>query len=257
MSISFNLLTYLHVSAGFFSLIIFWIPIWSKKGSPLHIRSGRLYLNIMYVVSITAFCLSILLMIDPIAAKFPTANFTAQRAIQVSSEMRRSSLFLLAISILVLVNIRHGILSLKAKRQHNLMRAPSHLLLNTGLLIAGISLIVAASGGSKILFYIFAGLCIATSVGNLRYCLKPKVANKEWLIAHLSSMIGAGIASYTAFFVFGGNRFMVQLFDGQMMMIPWVAPGVIGGSIISYLSYRYRKQFQSKRKSVRIKQAST
>jgi hypothetical protein len=252
MSTTYTFLIFLHVSAGFFSLILFWIPIWSKKGSPLHIRSGRWYLDIMYVVSISAFCLSILLMIDPIAAKFSTANFSALRAIEVSAETRRSSLFLLAISILVLVNIRHGVLSLKAKRQHSLMRAPSHLLLNTCLLIAGISLIIAGNGGSRILFYIFAGLCITTSVGNLRYCLKSQVANKEWLIAHLSSMIGAGIASYTAFFVFGGNRFMAQIFDGQLMMIPWVAPGVIGGCIIGYLSYQYRKQFQAQTNSARI-----
>jgi hypothetical protein len=256
MSTCYNLLVFVHVSAGFFSLVLFWVPIWSKKGSPLHIRSGRWYLNIMYLVSISAFCLSILLMIDPIAAKFSTVDFSSQRAIEVSAEVRRSSLFLLAISILVLVNIRHGVLSLKAKRQHSLMRAPSHLLLNTCLLIAGISLIIAASGGSRILFIIFSGLCIATSVGNLRYCLKSEVANKEWLIAHLSSMIGAGIASYTAFFVFGGNRFMVQIFDGQTMMIPWVAPGVIGGSIISYLSYRYRKQFQARTNSAPVKQAA-
>jgi hypothetical protein len=36
---------------------------------------------------------------------------------------------------------------------------------------------------------------------------------------------------------------MAQIFDGQLMMIPWVAPGVIGGCIIGYLSYQYRKQF--------------
>jgi hypothetical protein len=66
---------------------------------------------------------------------------------------------------------------------------------------------------------------------------------KEWVIAHLSSIIGAGIASYTAFFVFGGNRFMAQIFDGQLMMIPWVAPGVIGSCIIGHLSYQYHKQF--------------
>lgn len=252
MSISYDLLIYLHVCAGFISLFLFWVPIIAKKGSPLHLRAGRWYLNIMYIVSISALCLSVLLMVDPIAAKFPTTALTSQRAIELSSELRRSSLFLLAISILVLVNIRHGVLSLRAKRQHSLMRAPTHLLLNLALLIAGISLIIAASGGSKILFYIFAGLCIGTSVGNLRYCLKTEVPNKEWLIAHLGSMIGAGIASYTAFFVFGGNRFMAQIFEGQMMLIPWVAPGVIGGSIITYLSYRYRKQFQPKKRPLPI-----
>ena len=244
MHTAYNFLIYIHVSIGFISLILFWVPIGSRKGSPLHVGAGRWYANAMYVVAFSAMALALLVMADPIATKHALDNISVEDLSQVISKERQISLFLLAISFLVLSNIRHGLLTLKAKKDHSLMRAPSHLVLNGILVSLGITLVFSADGSLRTLFYIFAGLCISIGIGNLRYCLKKEVAAMEWMVAHMGAMIGAGIGSYTAFFVFGGNRFLSEIFTGQLQLIPWVAPGVIGGVAITWLSRKYRNKFR-------------
>ena len=42
MAQAHNILLYIHILIGFASLVLFWIPIAAKKGSPLHIRGGPL-----------------------------------------------------------------------------------------------------------------------------------------------------------------------------------------------------------------------
>jgi len=243
----YNLLITIHVSVGFVSLILFWVPIASQKGSSLHIRSGNWYVNAMYVVAFTALILGLMLFIDPIATKFPNHQYNEEELFSFISRQRQISLFLLAISILVLSNIRHGLLTLKAKSNHSLMRAPSHLALNTLLVATGITLLFTAAGSLSILFYIFAALTISIGVGNLRYCLKSEVPPMEWMISHLGSMIGAGIGSYTAFFVFGGSRFFAEFLSGQWMLVPWVLPGVAGGLAITLMSRKYSLKYKKVR----------
>lgn len=249
MSFAHSLLTYIHVAVGFTSLILFWIPIASRKGSALHNKVGRWYANVMYVVAVTAMLMSVLVLYDPVAAKHPQLQISAEELASLLYRERQIALFLLAIAFLVFANVRHGLLTLKSKTNHQIMRAPSHLLLNAILGVLGVSLIFVATGSFKILFYVFAGLCITASLGNLRYCLKTEVPRMEWLVAHLSSMIGAGIGSYTAFFVFGGNTYLREILSGQWMLVPWIAPGIIGGICIGYQSRKYRQKYQSKTKA--------
>ena len=92
---------------------------------------------------------------------------------------------------------------------------------------------------SQILFYVFAGLCSLTAVTNLRYAWRRTIDRSDRIRSHLSAMIGAGIASHTAFFVFGANRYLNDLLVGHWQLVPWIAPGVVGGVIINVVSRRY------------------
>lgn len=200
----------------------------------------------MYVVSGTALVLSMMMMFDPISFKFPDRQFSVEESETIIKKVNSFGVFLFSISILVVVNLRHGILTIKAKKDHQLLRSPSHLALNSLLVCAGLYLasIASSTDGEMILFYVFSGICIITAVGNLRYSLKKKVDAMEWLIAHLGSMLGAGIALHTAFFVFGGSRFIAELLTGQWMLVPWVGPGVIGTLAIIWQSRKYRNKYR-------------
>lgn len=245
MNTVYQWLIYSHVAAGFISLVLFWIPVASRKGGALHLRAGRWYANTMYVVAGSALVLSLILMTVPLAAKHPNLTASAEELTRIVEREFMVGLFLLAISMLVVVGVRHGILTLKAKSDHAVMRSPLHLGLNLALLSVGLSLAVAAYGGSaeKILFYVFAGLCTFTAIGNLRYCLRKEVAKMEWLITHLNAMLGAGIASYTAFFVFGGNQFLRGILSGYWLLLPWFLPGVVGGAMIAWQTAKYRRKY--------------
>ena len=69
----------------------------------------------------------------------------------------------------------------------------------------------------------------------------------EWMVAHLSAMIGAGIGTHTAFFVFGGSRFLAELLSGQWILIPWVGPGVVGTIATIWLARKYRNKYRTVR----------
>jgi len=181
-------------------------------------------------------------MIEPLSLKFPDNDFSADKAAKVIAEVKAVALFLLAISVLTITNLRHGLQSLKAKKNHALMRRADSLLLNGLLLAIGLFLGYSAVGGSPmaVLFYIFAGLCIVTAGTNLRFCLKRKVTRGEQIIAHIGGLVGAGIGSHTAFFVFGASRYLSEFLSGYAGMIPWVLPGIIGTIIIRQQSKKYR-----------------
>ncbi|NND82183.1 MAG: hypothetical protein HKN50_07130 [Gammaproteobacteria bacterium] len=258
MSIVYSILLYIHIIVGFISLILFWIPIASRKGGRRHRTAGRWYANAMYAVGVTALLLSILLIVAPIAAKYPEHVFTAEQAARFTERAYNFGVFLLAISALVLVGVRHGLLTLQAKKNHALMRQPTHLLANGLLLAIGVYLAVTAmtAGSNQILFFVFAGLCGASAIGNLRYCLQAEVRPMEWLIAHLSAMLGVGIGSHTAFFVFGANRFVGELLTGNWLLIPWVGPGVIGTLAIVWLTRKYRRKYQQVNKNTVVTRPS-
>lgn len=242
MSLTYQALLFTHITVGFLSLVLFWIPVVAKKGSALHIRTGQWYAKAMYAVGFSALGLALMLLIDPISFKFPDYNFEAEERINAISELRDIGLFLFAISILTLVGVRHGLQSVRAKGNQALMRRADSLLINTGLLTVGLWLGFAATGGSpmSVLFYIFAGLCSVTAINNLRFCLKREVTRGEQIVAHISGIVGAGIGSHTAFFVFGASRFLAEFLTGYAAIFPWVLPGVVGTYMILHQSKKYR-----------------
>ncbi len=237
---TYKILLFIHVVMGFFAALVFWLPVLSKKGGRLHVLAGRAYVGGMYSAAATAIAIALLVLVDPIAAKHPAEALSVERSQGLAVQERTVSTFLLCIGVLVWASIRHGLLSLRAKADHRLMRAPSHLILNAVLGALGLALLGLGWYASQVLFYVFAVLCVGTAVTNLRYCLRPAPDRRAWLVSHMSSMIAAGIATYTAFFVFGGSRFLAPLLTGYWQLLPWVAPAVVGTVIIQLMARRYR-----------------
>lgn len=229
-----------HVAVGFMSLVLFWIPVAVRKGGASHRRVGRWYANAMYIVAGSAFAITVMVLADPLGVKHPGAAFDVAESAAVAQRERMLSLFLLAISVLVFTSIRQGILTLRAKRDHALMRQPLHLALNGALGLLGIGLGVVGAIQQHVLFGVFAFICVSAAVGNLRYCLARSPGRNEWMVAHMSAMFGGGIGTHTAFFVFGGQQFLAGIFSGYWSLIPWVAPAVIGGLATRAMAQRYR-----------------
>lgn len=242
MFLAYKTLLVFHIAIGFASLVFFWVPVFAKKGSAFHARSGHWYVKTMYAVGFSALILSLMLMLDPIGFKYDNHLFNDEELPEVIASVKDTGIFLMAISILVLVGVRQGLQTIQAKKNHQNMRRWDNLSINFLLLAVGGWLGIVATGNSpmSVLFYVFAFICVLTSVGNLRFCFKPKVKRSEQIIAHLTSIIGAGIGSHTAFFVFGANRVFAELLSGYASIVPWVLPAVIGNLIIWRQAKRYK-----------------
>ncbi len=237
-------LFYLHVTCGAVGLVVFWLPMLSKKGSPFHKSFGKAFSYGMFAVSISGVIMSMMVLIDPIAIRAPDTELDGQALQQLVERARRTSAFLLMLSLLVFANVKHSLLVLNAKQDRQILKSYSHLASILLLLVTGIVIGYFGFSSGNTLFIIFSILCIVSSSNLFFYIFKKSIKKREWLIEHLGNIIGAGIGAYTAFFAFGGRRFLAEIFTGQLQVVPWILPGVVGGIAIAYLSKRYRVQYK-------------
>ena len=243
-----ELVTRLHIVVGSCGLILFWIPVFSRKGNLNHKRFGRYFANVMYAVGCSGIVITSLDLLYPVAMHAPGLQLSAQQAAELSREVRDFGLFLFSLSLLVLLTTRQGWLSINGRDDRSALRRPAHLALCAAMIFAGMGLAANGFATSSVLFIGFGAFQVFTAVGALRYALKPNLRPKEWWTEHLGGLIGSGIAAYTAFFVFGGLNFMSSVFGDTVQgysIILWVAPGVFGGIMIAQQTVKYRRQFEA------------
>ena len=237
---------YLHIAVGACALLLFWVPMFTRKGNLDHKRFGRYSAYCMYTVSISGIVMSSLDLSFPLAMHAAGIELSTEEAASATRQVREFGLFLLSLSILVLTNTRHGWLTILHKDNRAPLRHPVHLALNGGLSAIGVVLFSVGYNTSNILFMIFGVLQFVGGIGNLRYIFREDIRPKEWWIQHLGGLIGSGIGAYTAFTVFGGRTFFEEIFDSNfesMAIYLWITPGIVGTIAITYLSRHYQNKF--------------
>lgn len=211
----------IHVAAGFTSIIVFWIPIFVKKGGNIHRKVGKLYTTLMWIVVISAGILSI-------------ENFLLGQYI--------SAAFLGFLVLITSNPLWYGIAILKHKKGISQSYKNMHMSFNILIVIAGILLlaygIYLKGQQAGILMIIFGILGISTGKDILVMYRNPE-EKSNWIKEHIAGMLISGIAAYTAFAVFGGRTFFAGLFSGYLSILPWIAPTIIGTIIIKYYSKSY------------------
>jgi hypothetical protein len=235
---------YVHVCIGSMVLIIFWLPFFTKKGDKRHRFIGKFFTNGMYAMAVSGVVMSSLVLFDPLAVRYPNGGFDPDLLENIKLQNRISAGFLFTLSVLVFNNVRQAVLVLKAKAQRELLKTPAHLAGIGFLSLLGVTLGVLAVYYQALLFGLFAALCLANSAGMFRYVFKQEILEREWIIVHLTNICAAGIAAYTAFFVFGGRQLLAGIFTGNLQVITWIMPAIIGTIAISILSKKYKKQFR-------------
>ena len=88
----------------------------------------------------------------------------------------------------------------------------------------------------------FFGL-IALPSGKELFYSRAKAMNIETrLKMHIQGTIISGIAAYTAFFAFGGSRFLMGVLHlpQQWMILPWIAPSLLGIIYMRYMKRKYK-----------------
>ncbi|ALO47354.1 hypothetical protein [Pseudohongiella spirulinae] len=241
---------YLHVLAGAAGLLLFWIPVFARKGSLNHRRVGRWFAGIMYTVGFSGLVMASLDLLAPLITHPASVELSTEQLNQRISTIRDTALFLWSLSVLVITTTRHGWLTINCKEQRDVLRRPAHVLLCTALLMVGITLIALGAIRADPLLLIFGALETWLGGGFLHYIFKKQLSfPKEWWTEHLGALIGSGIGAYTAFFVFGGSNlfepWLNNSFSGLSVVL-WVAPGVIGGIAIGWQTAHYRRKFTAR-----------
>ena len=217
-------LTFLHVIAGFASLLLFWIPMFTRKGGINHVRLGKWYVWLMWIVVVSAAILSI--------KNLWTGAYEA-------------SAFLGFLTFITANPLWKGIAVLNNKKGLSNGFVRTQLILEIGTFLMGFALltygIYLGGQGAAVLMIIFGILGISNAKGLWKLVNQPP-QRTDWLLDHISEMITTGIAAYTAFFAFGGRTWLGDIFTGYWMIVPWVAPTIIGIFTIKWYKKQYRKK---------------
>ncbi len=211
-----------HIVCGVLAFVSMGVPIATQKGGRAHRRSGRVYVVTMAGVVATALAICVLRLLEP------TAD-------------HQGAFFLGLVGVLAGANTWYGVRVLKQKARQEPHRH---------WLDQGVAAMAVAAGGAGTLFGLVAGhplflafglLTVALGVGQLREMAAPWRDKAAWLVAHLSNMLAACIATSTAFLVVNQPRLPGEVADLVPPLVLWLAPTMVGSPLLVGWSRRVRR----------------
>ncbi len=192
-----KIIIYIHAFFGAIGLIAGTVIMFAKKGNQLHKKAGEIFSLGMLVSSV----LSLLI------CSFPNHH--------------NSFLLMIGIFTIYMILLGNRVLKYKRKNHHNKIdQLISGIMMVTSIImiVYGISPLFT-NQGLGILFMIFGGLGGFMSYRDFKFYKNPE-NYKKWTMVHVGKMVGAYIASVTAFLVAGAG------FGGNIYF--WIVPSVIG-----------------------------
>lgn len=217
----FGAIVLAHICAGTLALISFWMPVVMRKGSPGHIRWGRIFAYSVYVAAALA-CLMGLLNLTLENGRHPTL---INRALF-------NGLFgwmMIYLGLLSLLLVRYGLGAVQNRRTPERNRSVFALISMAGVLI--FALICAVQGAllAQPLMIALAVLGIIAVITFARAALWPSLSRSGFLAEHIKAMIAAGISAYTAFLSVGLLRIVPEQVFNPLV---WAVPSVVGVMLI-------------------------
>lgn len=216
----------LHVISGFLALACGAVAISTKKGQGIHVTAGRIYFWSMILVAVTAFYLSVANVIPflfLIAVLSFYLTWSGYKAIHWKNKPLPDFAFWFDVIITHLVALFGvAMILLSALTWMDIHFNDVISSLRIVLLVFGIGTVIFA-GEDLILFY-----------------RKDSSSKFLWMYTHIGRMLGAYIATFTAFLVVNGEFFPSPL-------IAWLGPAVIGTPFIFYWIRKYREKMEPNR----------
>ena len=211
----------LHAAVGTTALITFWIAGMTKKGSPLHKTTGKIYLLAMVGILLSA---------------FPMATYIAINKSQVIGG------FLLYLLILTMTSVWNGWRSIRDKRDWKRYTGPIFkvlMMLNllSGLAIAAIGLFLAEQ--MQMVITSFSLIGIITAINMYRFQREAPTDPRWWMREHLTAMVGNGVATHIAFLQIGLPKILPMISGPVMINVAWIGPLLVAVVAGTYLTRKY------------------
>ncbi|HEY5823329.1 MAG TPA: hypothetical protein VIT44_03130 [Cyclobacteriaceae bacterium] len=211
-----KILTYSHILAGILSLVVAPIAMAVSKGGRVHRLSGKIFFWAMTWIFITAVILSayykwipFLLMVSVLSYYLTVSGYRTLYQKQLSSG--------------------------KGVLWYDWLAVIATGLFMLGFAVWGINLWMNnQASGSVFLILGFSIGGLLSVRGELKAFIKPPLDKNRWLFKHIGRMIGAFIASVTAF--------SVNVLTFIPGIWPWIWPTLIGTPLIVYWVRMYKKK---------------
>lgn len=203
MEQAIQILIYIHAFLGGVGLISGIASICVQKGGMIHKRTGKLFSIGMIGSSLVS--------------------------IPISWMPNHQNLFLFLIGVftIYLVLVGNRALTFKTKEKANWSdKIISGTMLVFSILMCGVGLYGVLNHNSlSALYLFFGGFGFFLTLKDFKFYKNPKAKKNAWLVSHISKIVGAFIASVTAFIVAG---------LGIESIISWILPTLVGTIYIIY-----------------------
>jgi len=228
---------WLHIAAGFIGLGAFWVPVFSRKGSPLHKSAGKVF-RYSAILVVAAAGISVVVRI--------TDALVSGVSISDNVEGWSFLIFLGYIALITGVILSHGIAVLHHKSDLTELntlyrRFSAWTAIFASLFIVGWA--IYWQPDNSIVLYALSPIGILNGWSILKVIGRSTNHEpRKWLLEHLNAMLGCGIAFHTAFAVFGMGRVLPFDLAGIWQVLPWVLPALVGIPATSIWVRKYRTQ---------------
>lgn len=217
----YSLLAIAHAAFGTLALVAFWSAALARKGSPLHVRAGKVYLLAMVALLVLALPMSLVIL--------------ARGATVIGS-------FLLYLLSITSTAVWQSWRAIRDKRDWARYTGPVYrglmwLNLASGLGIAGVGLFVATQ--MQLIIVSFASIGVIGFVRMRRFAARPPTEARWWMRQHVYAMLGNGVATHIAFLSIGLPRLLPGLAGPSYQNLAWLAPLVVAVLAGIYLTRKY------------------
>ncbi|TQV89277.1 DUF2306 domain-containing protein [Aliikangiella coralliicola] len=171
-----NALIVVHVILGSLAFVIGGIALISKKGSPLHRLTGKLF----YISMTVSVSLTLLVSMMP--------NHVSPSLFQIG-----------VLSLYFLIGGRRSLAFKRSEHQLLIDRILAYSVISVSLVIMLYSVVL--DGEFYPLRTVFGSIGIAFGLIDLILFNQPQNIKRKWLVLHISKMLGGYTAAVTAFFV--------------------------------------------------------
>lgn len=210
-----------HVTFGVLALLVFWIPLVTKKGGRQHIRYGTFFLFCLLFVVVTALMWSSFQLITQ----------------QLSIKERNFYLF---ITFVVLFTAEAGYYGRRVIRTKPYLE-PNYHLIDVGfsgmLVLSGLLTSLYGIFMEELLIALFPWIGILLGLSHLKYWLRPATKGNQWFFEHMAAMFTCVIATLTAFVVIAVPRWLPIASDSLLL---WFGPTVLLVPLLQYFKWVYR-----------------
>ena len=243
-----------HIVVGIVGVVVFWVPVFARKGGRLHILAGRIFEWTGYYVASTALLTCARYLLTPHHFAF------VARPGETAEELARvefAQFFLTLLSFLawtVLSQLRTGMRVVRTRRlpaegyRNWESRFWLYSLPAASLWLVSFGAYRLATGGSSVHWIsVVVGMIPLLEFKKERaFFQDPRQEKMSWWYKHMECMLGCGVAFHTAGLVFA-FRWMstndVLTLPGAWQMVPWILPSLIGVPAAYLWVRHYRRKF--------------
>lgn len=219
----YSLLAIAHAGFGTLALVTFWTAGLARKGSPLHVRTGKVYLASMAIL---------------LALAVPMTGMILARG----GRSLIIGAFLVYLLIISSTSVWQSWRAIRDKRNWaaytgRTYRTLMWLNLLGAVGIAAVGLLLAAR--LKLIIVSFSLIGLINFISMRRFASRRPDEPRWWMRQHLNAMMANGVATHIAFLSIGLPRLIPALQGPVYFNLAWLAPSGIAVLAGIYLGRKY------------------